>query len=143
MKGRTYRYFNDPLFAFGYGKSYTEFKIGDADFSSKILEKGGDIKLTIPVENIGKRNGTEIVQVYIRNKADQDGPLKTLRGFQRVGVKAGGKEYAIITLDGKSFEGFDASTNTIRTMNGKYEVYYGNSSRNEDLKKVEVDVKGY
>ena len=134
MKGRTYRYFNDPLFAFGYGQSYTTFEIGEA----KIDGKGTDYQVTIPVTNTGKRNGTEIVQLYIRDLSDKEGPLKSLRGFQRVEVKAGQTATATITLDAKSFEFWDAATNTMRTKPGQYEILYGTSSRDNDLKRLTI-----
>ena len=134
MKGRTYRYFNDPLFAFGYGQSYTTFEIGEA----KIDGKGTDYQVTIPVTNTGKRNGTEIVQLYIRDLSDKEGPLKSLRGFQRVEVKAGQTATATITLDAKSFEFWDAATNTMRTKPGQYEILYGTSSLDKDLKRLTI-----
>ena len=134
MKGRTYRYFNDPLFAFGYGQSYTTFEIGEA----KIDGKGTDYQVTIPVTNTGKCNGTEIVQLYIRDLSDKEGPLKSLRGFQRVYVKAGETATATISLDAKSFEFWDAATNTMRTKPGQYEILYGTSSRDNDLKRMTI-----
>ena len=136
MKGRTYRYFNDPLFAFGYGQSYTTFEIGEA----KIDGKGTDYQVTIPVTNTGKCNGTEIVQLYIRDLSDKEGPLKSLRGFQRLDVKAGQSATATITLDAKSFEFWDATTNTMRTKPGQYEILYGNSSRDNDLKRITITI---
>ena len=134
MKGRTYRYFNDPLFAFGYGQSYTTFEIGEA----KIDGNGTDYQVTIPVTNTGKCNGTEIVQLYIRDLSDKEGPLKSLRGFQRVYVKAGETATATISLDAKSFEFWDAATNTMRTKPGQYEILYGTSSRDNDLKRMTI-----
>ncbi len=134
MKGRTYRYFNDPLFAFGYGLSYTQFQIGDGT-----LEKQGDnYKMTIPVTNTGKRDGTEIVQLYIRDMSDKEGPIKSLRAFQRVDVKAGQTSQASLVLTPKSFEFFDTETNTMRTKPGNYQIFYGNSSRLEDLKTTTI-----
>ena len=134
MKGRTYRYFNDPLFAFGYGLSYTQFQIGDGT-----LEKQGDnYKMTIPVTNTGKRDGTEIVQLYIRDMSDKEGPIKSLRAFQRVDVKAGQTSQASLVLTPKSFEFFDTETNTMRTKPGNYQIFYGNSSRPEDLKTTTI-----
>ncbi len=134
MKGRTYRYFNDPLFAFGYGLSYTQFQIGDGT-----LEKQGDnYKMTIPVTNTGKRDGTEIVQLYIRDMSDKEGPIKSLRAFQRVDVKAGKTSQASLVLTPKSFEFFDTETNTMRTKPGNYQIFYGNSSRPEDLKTTTI-----
>ena len=131
MKGRTYRYFNDPLFAFGYGLSYTTFEIGEATMQ-------GTESITIPVTNTGKQDGTEVVQVYIRNTADAEGPLKSLRGFARVDVKAGQTATATIQFDKQSFEFWDAETNTMRTKPGTYEIFYGNSSQDKDLKKLTV-----
>ena len=134
MKGRTYRYFSDPLFAFGYGQSYTTFAIGDATIEGQ----GGSYKVSVPVTNSGQRNGTEIVQLYIRNTADQDGPLKSLRGFQRIDVKAGQSATATIALTPESFEFWDAETNTMRTKSGTYEILYGNSSLDKDLKRLTI-----
>lgn len=131
MKGRTYRYFSDPLFAFGFGLSYTTFEIGEATIQ-------GTERITIPVTNTGSCDGTEIVQVYIRNLQDAEGPLKSLRGFQRVDVKAGQTATATIDLTPKSFEFWDAETNTMRTKPGKYEILYGNSSQDKDLKKLTI-----
>ena len=131
MKGRTYRYFNDPLFAFGYGLSYTTFEIGEAKMQGKE-------SITIPVTNTGKRNGTETVQVYIRNLGDAEGPLKSLRAFQRVNVKAGETVTATLKLDANAFEFWDPETNTMRTKPGKYEILYGNSSMDKDLKKMTI-----
>ena len=71
MKGRTYRYFSDGLYPFGYGLSYTSFEIGEATSSVD----GNSVAITVPVKNTGKRDGTEIVQLYIRNLQDADGPI--------------------------------------------------------------------
>jgi beta-glucosidase len=134
MKGRTYRYFDDPLFAFGYGMSYTQFQIGEGT-----LEKqGSNYTMTIPVTNAGKRDGTEIVQLYIRDLSDKEGPIKSLRAFQRVDVKAGQTNRASLVLTPKSFEFFDTETNTMRTKPGNYQILYGNSSRPEDLKTMTI-----
>ena len=134
MKGRTYRYFSDPLFAFGYGLSYTTFEIGEA--TSRV--DGDAVTVTIPVKNAGNCKGTETVQLYIRNLQDPDGPLKSLRGFQRVTLNPGETKNIDIKLDKKSFEFWDAETNTMRSKSGSYELLYGNSSQDKDLKKMTV-----
>ena len=134
MKGRTYRYFNDALFPFGYGLSYTDFTIGDATIDGQ----NGSYKVSIPVSNVGQQNGTEIVQLYIRNTADAEGPSKSLRGFQRVDVKAGQSATANIALTPESFEFWDAESNTMRTKPGTYEILYGNSSLDKDLKRLTI-----
>ena len=138
MKGRTYRYFSDPLFAFGFGLSYTTFEMRNEKLE---IRNDGSGTLTVDVANTGMNDGTETIQVYIRNLQDADGPLKSLRGFQRVDVKAGQTATATIALNQKSFEFWDAETNTMRTKPGKYEILYGNSSQDKDLKILTVEIK--
>ena len=138
MKGRTYRYFSDALFPFGYGLSYTTFEVGEG----KIAANGGfNYTLSVPVRNKGRRDGTEIVQVYIRKTDDAEGPLRSLRAFQRVEVKAGQTATATLNLDARSFEFFDVNSNAMQTLPGRYEVFYGTSSQPKDLKRIELDVK--
>lgn len=136
MRGRTYRYFSDPLFAFGYGLSYTTFRFGRA----RAEAAEGGYRLSVPLTNTGTRPGEEVVQVYIRRVADANGPLKSLRAFRRVALKAGESTTVEIPLSRKSFECFDESTNTMRTLPGDYELMYGNSSRPEDLQTLTVSV---
>lgn len=134
MNGRTYRYMKEnPLFDFGYGLSYTQFKFGKM--------KVGKDKVTVNVKNTGSRHGEEVVQVYIRRIDDVEGPNKTLRGFQRVMISAGQSADVTIPLPRESFEGWDDDTNTMRVVPGKYEVMVGNSSRNSDLQKKIITVK--
>ncbi|MDD6002867.1 MAG: glycoside hydrolase family 3 C-terminal domain-containing protein [Bacteroidales bacterium] len=136
MKGRTYRYFNDPLFAFGYGLSYTKFEIGNG----KVSKSGKNFIVSVPVKNAGNIAGTEIVQVYIKDLQDSDGPRISLRGFARVDLKPGEQKTAEITLTPKEFEFFDPHIYNLRTKPGDYEIYYGNSSRDKDLKKTVVTI---
>ena len=105
------------------------------------IRNDGSGTLTVDVANTGMNDGTETIQVYIRNLQDADGPLKSLRGFQRVDVKAGQTATATIALNQKSFEFWDAETNTMRTKPGKYEILYGNSSQDKDLKILTVEIK--
>ena len=138
MKGRTYRYFTDALYPFGYGLSYTKYEV-----RGQKAEVGadGNGKVTVEVANTGKMDGTEVVQLYIRNLQDPNGPLKSLRAFERVDVKAGQTSTVTLSLNRKSFEFWDAETNTMRVKPGKYEILVGTSSVDQGLKRMEVEVK--
>jgi beta-glucosidase len=140
MKGRTYRYFDDALFPFGYGLSYTQFELGEPTIIPKSAHSFGFI-FAVDVKNVGQRDGSETIQLYIRNLQDPDGPLKSLRAFQRVEVKAGQTVTVNLTLDRKSFEFWDAETNTMRVKPGKYEILIGNSSLGKNLKKQIIDIQ--
>ena len=136
MAGRTYRYFRgEPLFPFGHGLSYTTFDIGAPKYDAK----AGTVSVT--VSNTGSRSGDEVVQIYIRNTADTDGPIKTLRAYKRVHLKAGEKQTVAIDFPRERFEGWDTATNTMRVVPGKYEIMAGNSSDDKCLKKAVVKVK--
>jgi beta-glucosidase len=136
MKGRTYRYFDDALFPFGYGLSYTTFEVGEAKV--EVATEGELYNVQIPVTNTGSKNGTETIQLYIRNLQDPDGPLKSLRGFERLDIKAGQTATANLKLTKESFEFWDTETNTMRTKPGKYEILYGTSSLDKDLRKMTI-----
>jgi len=140
MKGRTYRYMFDPLFPFGFGLSYTTFSIGKAKFSKTVIKADESVELSIPVLNTGKRDGTEIVQVYVRKVNDTDGPLKTLRGFQRINVSAGKASQAVINLPYTSFEFFDRASGKMTVTAGEYEIFYGSSSDAKDLKMTKISI---
>lgn len=135
MKGRTYRYFRgEPLFPFGYGLSYTTFSVEKPSYDIKTG------KITVKVTNTGKRDGTEIVQAYMKNTADTEGPAKTLRGFSRVELKAGESKTVTIDFPRKSFEGWDTTTNTMRVVPGRYELMVGTSSKDSDLYRLNVKI---
>ncbi len=141
MAGRTYRYMSDPLFPFGFGLSYTNFLVGKATISDNKIENGKSIKLSVPVSNTGKRNGTEIIQVYVRKTSDSDGPLKTLRGFRRVDVTAGKTVDVTIDLTYSSFEFFDRASGKMAVTPGEYKILYGNSSDARDLKEISIMIQ--
>ncbi len=134
MKNRTYRYFKgEALFPFGYGLSYTTFAIGKPTY------KNG--KVQVQVKNTGSCKGLETVQVYIRNLGDQEGPLKSLRGYSQVELNPGEAKTVSIPLPRESFEGWDVKTNTMRVVPDKYQVMVGNSSADSDLKTITVNIK--
>jgi beta-glucosidase len=141
MKGRTYRFMSDPLFPFGYGLSYTTFAIGKAKVSKTIIKNDESVALTIPVHNTGKWDGTEIVQIYVHKVNDTDGPIKTLRGFQRVKVSAGKTNQVVINLPPSTFEFFDKASHQVAVTPGEYEVWYGTSSATKDLKMTKIIIQ--
>ncbi len=141
MKGRTYRYMNDALFPFGYGLSYTSFKIGEANLSKSTIKVDESTQITIPVTNIGERDGTEIVQVYVRKVGDIEGPIKTLKGFKRVELAKGKTQQVSIDLPASSFEFYDWSQREMTVTPGEYEVMYGNSSDENNLKTTLVTIQ--
>ena len=141
MRGRTYRYFDDALFPFGYGLSYTTFEVSPVNSDAFAVNDKDDVKVSVKVKNTGRRDGAEVVQVYIRNLQDAEGPLKSLRAFQRVDVKAGQSQTVTLSLNRQSFEFWDAETNTMRVKPGQYEILVGTSSSNKDLKKQIVKIQ--
>ena len=137
MRGRTYRYFDDALFPFGYGLSYTSFELRNEKAD---MRADGNGTVTVEVANTGRRDGTETVQLYIRRTDDAEGPLKSLRAFRRVTVKAGQTQSVSLDLTPESFEFFDTETNTMRTKPGRYELLIGTSSDSRTLRRITVDI---
>ena len=134
MTGRTYRYFKgEVLYPFGYGLSYTSFEVGKPQYKNGVV--------TVNVKNTGKMDGTEVVQVYLRRTADTEGPLKTLRAYSRISVKAGQSQKVSIPLPRDQFEGWDAKSNSMRVVPGQYELMVGTSSADKDLKTIKVNMK--
>jgi len=133
MSDRTYRFFDgQPLWAFGHGLSYTTFRYGKPQYK--------DGAVTFTVENTGDRDGVSIAQVYLRNPADKV-LKKTLRAFERVSLKAGEKKTVTVAFPRDRFECWDASTNTMRVVPGKYEILVGQSSDDAGMKVTGVKVK--
>ena len=95
MKGRTYRYFKgDPLYPFGFGLSYSSFAY--SDLHAKRTSKGADISVT--VKNTSAREGDEVVQLYVGGGAGDDAPRRSLRGFQRIHLRANESRQVRFTL---------------------------------------------
>ena len=95
MTGRTYRYFKgEPLYAFGYGLSYSTFQY--SGFKGKRSANGGEVRAT--VRNTSSRDGDEVVQLYVAGGADKNAPVRSLRGFQRIHLRAGESREVKFTL---------------------------------------------
>ena len=142
MKGRTYRYMTEtPLFPFGHGLSYTIFQYGNASLNTSEIKDGEQVTLTIPVSNTGKYDGEEVVQVYLRHPGDKEGPSHALRAFKRVAIAKGATNNVTIPLSKENFEWFDTSTNTMRPIEGDYEILYGGTSELKQLKSIPVTIK--
>ncbi len=121
MAGHTYRYSTEkPLFAFGHGLSYSTFKYGRARIRKDVLR--------IPVRNTGKVDGTETVQLYVRDEADAEGPSKSLRGFKKVEIPAGKKVVVEIPLTDEVFELYDELSGDVKPQTGTFTLMYGTSS---------------
>ena len=134
MKNRTYRYYTgEPVFPFGHGLSYTTFEFGKPVYANN--------KVQVRVKNSGNRDGIETVQVYFRRIADKEGPLKTLCAYQQVSLKAGEVKTVAIPLPRQRFECWDASTNTMRVIPGRYEILTGNSSADSTLLRTIANIK--
>ena len=129
MEGHTYRYFRgEPLFPFGYGLSYTDFHFGSGHVHDGVLE--------FTVKNTGKRNGTEVVQLYVRKPDDPSGPNKTLRAFRRVTLMPGASTTVRIPLDDEVFTWWSEADQNMVPVHGEYELLFGGSSADKNLKKV-------
>jgi beta-glucosidase len=129
-----------PLFPFGYGLSYTNFSIGNAQVNKNEIRGNENVQLTIPVSNTGSKNGTEVVQIYVRQANDTTGLNKTLKGFRRVEVEKGKTVNAVIDLPYSSFEFFDEKAVQLKVIPGEYQIFYGNSSDSKNLKTMKINV---
>ena len=142
MENRTYRYFRGtPLYAFGYGMSYTTFEYGKGKLSKSSMKADGKVTLTVPVTNTGKRQGDEIVQVYVKALDYPEAPIKSLKGFAKLKLAPGETRKATITLDGEAFEYYDPSIDELSTRPGRYQILYGSSSLEKDLQSLSFTVK--
>ena len=90
---------NSPLFPFGYGLSYTNFEYSDLKLASDKLTVDGEVNVSVNLKNVGKYDGTEVVQLYVQDKVGSvTRPVKELKAFQRVELKAGESKTVTFTL---------------------------------------------
>jgi beta-glucosidase len=109
MRGRTYRYMTEkPLYPFGFGLSYTEFRFTGLDLSSETLAPGETLEIGVELSNAGSRDAEEVVQLYVaREDRTGDDPLCSLRDFRRVPVPSGKTVTVNFRLDSRAFESVD------------------------------------
>jgi len=133
LAGHTYRYYKgEPVFAFGHGLSYSTFVYGKAKLSK---DKS---MFSVPVTNTSDRDGEEVVQLYIRKNDDTEGPIYTLRGFKRTLIPAGQTIQVEIPLDEFNFRTYNPTSGKMETTKGTYTLFYGCSSRREELQTLTV-----
>jgi beta-glucosidase len=129
-KGFTYMYVKgEPLFPFGHGLSYTEFKYSDLTVTPQI-PADGKATARVMVENVGKRAGDEVVQLYVRAVASKvTRPARELRGFQRITLRPGEKRVVTLTLPAEKLAYYDVKEHRFVVEPGAYEVLVGSSSQ--------------
>lgn len=120
---------NDPLYPFGHGLSYSKFKYGDLKLSENRLIGEGKMEVSFTLTNIGKYEGKEVVQCYLRDLvASVTRPVKELKDFKMVSLKPGESREVIFTLD-KSSLAFYSANNKWETEPGDFKVFVGGSSK--------------
>lgn len=129
-----------PLYAFGYGLSYTSFSITNARLTKKKIRRDGATRLLVEVTNTGKREGTEVVQLYIRDVVSSvTRPVKELKGFRRVNLRAGETTTVVFEIAPELMKFYNVDMKYV-VEPGDFELMVGNSSRDEDLKKLTLNV---
>jgi beta-glucosidase len=130
-----YRWFDakkiEPLFPFGFGLSYTRFQY--SDLSLKVSEDG-KVTAEFSVSNVGSRDGAEVTQLYVQEvKPRLQRPLKELKGFSKIFLKAGEKKTLTIPLDERSFAFYDPEKKSWIAEAGDFKILVGGSSRDIEL----------
>ena len=128
---------NTPLYPFGYGLSYSTFKYSNLSITNN-FEKNSKIEITIDVKNTGAIEGKEVVQLYIRDKyASITRPVKELKGFELLNLKAGETKAANFELTEKELGFYDNEGKWILEK-GEFEVYVGTNSQTQNKKSFEL-----
>ncbi len=129
-----------PMFAFGYGLSYTRFALRNVRLKQKRISRRGATQALVDVTNVGKCAGTEVVQMYIRDRVSSvTRPVKELKGFQKLRLEPGETQTAALDITPESLAFYDLDMKyTVEP--GEFEIMIGNSSRDEDLQKVVLTV---
>jgi beta-glucosidase len=132
MKGRTYRYFEGkPLYPFGYGLSYTTFSYSGLTLPKSTIEAGDPLTAEVTVTNTGKREGDEVAQLYLAFPHVAGAPLRALRGFKRVHLKASESQTVRFELRDRDLSMVTEAGEPI-VAEGKYSVSIGGGQPNTE-----------
>ncbi|WP_380181221.1 beta-glucosidase BglX [Kalamiella sp. sgz302252] len=116
---------NGPLYPFGYGLSYTSFKVSPVTLSSKTMPRDGTVKASVTVTNTGKLDGATVVQLYLRDQvASVSRPVKELKGFKRIMLKAGESQTVTFPIDVKALTFWNAKMQQVAEP-GTFSVMIG------------------
>lgn len=130
-----------PLFAFGYGLSYTNFKFSDVRADKKYYSKGEIIKVSCLVNNTGDVKGGEVVQVYVgKPKSKVKRAVKELKGFEKVYLEPKKQQKVQIGIPVEDLAFYDESITDWNLEKGSYTIYVGNSSNNI-IQKQKINIK--
>jgi beta-glucosidase len=130
-----------PMYAFGYGLSYTGFQFGPPRLKKTVICKNESTSVSVEVANIGDRAGDEVVQMYIRDKVSSvTRPVKELKGFQRITLNPGEKRTVSLDIDPEHLAFYNIDMKHV-VEPGVFEIMVGSSSRDEDLQKILLRVK--
>ncbi len=134
MEGRTYRFMTEkPLYAFGHGLSYTTFEYSEPVITTSDASK--PMILNVNVKNSGDVDGDEVVQVYVKNIADNE-LNKTLRAFKRIHLKKGEAQDISFELGPETFAFYNPESGEVEPISGEYSIFVGGSS--ENTKEIKV-----
>ncbi|MDO5425404.1 MAG: beta-glucosidase BglX [Eubacteriales bacterium] len=123
---------NKPLYPFGYGLSYTEFSISELVLDRETLRPGETVTASVTVKNIGKCEGTEVVQLYIRDVAASVArPVKELKDFRKVTLKPGEVETVVFEISEEMLRFYKEGQGRVSEA-GEFRVFVGNSSETEN-----------
>lgn len=121
---------NEPLYPFGYGMSYTSFEISVPVLSSKTMTSSSSIQVSVNLKNTGSSDGEEVVQLYIRDMVGSiTRPLKELKAFQKIYLKAGESKQVSFTLTEDNLKFYNSNLDFVAEP-GDFKVFVGNSSVN-------------
>ncbi len=129
-----------PLYPFGFGLSYTSFAIENVRLKNKRIKTNGSTRLIVDVKNTGKIDGSEVIQMYIRDLVSAvTRPVKELKGFQKVFLRAGEKKTIEIEINPESLAFYNIDMKYV-VEPGEFEIMVGSSSSDEDLQKLILQV---